>query len=155
MPKTFEGNLSAQGLKFGLVVGRFNNFISARLLEGALDGLVRHGAADEDISVAWVPGAIEVPLIAKKMAESGKYDAIIALAVVIRGSTPHFEHVCNALTRGLGTISLETGLPVIYGAVTTDTIDQAIERAGTKSGNKGFDAAMTAVEMANLSKLFS
>jgi len=154
MPKTYEGNLDAKGLKFGIVVGRFNDFISGRLLDGALDGLVRHGALDKDIEVAWVPGAIEVPLIVRKMAASGKYDAVIALAVVIRGSTPHFEHVCNALTRGLGSIALETGLPVVYGAVTTDTIDQAIERAGTKSGNKGFDAAMTAIEMANLCKLF-
>ena len=154
MAKTYEGNLIAKGLKFGIVVARFNDFISGRLLDGALDGLVRHGASDKDIEVAWVPGAIEVPLIAKKMAASGKYDAVIALAVVIRGGTPHFEHVCNALTRGLGAISLETGLPVVYGAVTTDSIEQAIERAGTKSGNKGFDAAMTAIEMANLSKLF-
>lgn len=153
MAKNIEGNLVAAGLKFGIVVSRFNDFISMRLLDGAKDGLVRHGAAEKDIDVAWVPGAIEVPLIAKKMAASGKYDAVICIAVVIRGATPHFDHVSNALTRGLGTISLETGLPVIYGALTTDTIDQAIERAGTKSGNKGFDAAMTAIEMANLCKV--
>ena len=146
----FEGKLMAAGLKFGIVVSRFNEFMTGRLLEGAMDSLDRHGAAAEDIDVAWVPGAMEIPVVAKKMAESKKYDAVICLAVVIRGGTPHFEHVCNALTRGVGTISLETGLPVIYGAVTTDTIDQAIERAGTKAGNKGFDAANTAVEMANL-----
>ena len=153
MAKNIEGNLVATGLKFGIVVSRFNDFISMRLLDGAKDGLVRHGASEKDIDVAWVPGAIEVPLVAKKMAATGKYDAVICIAVVIRGATPHFDHVSNALTRGLGSISLETGLPIIYGALTTDTIDQAIERAGTKSGNKGFDAAMTAIEMANLCKV--
>ena len=153
MGKSFEGNLVAKGLKFGIVVSRFNDFISMRLLDGAKDGLIRHGTSEEDISIAWVPGSVEVPLIAKKMAESGKYNAVICLAVVIRGATPHFDHVSNALTRGLGNIALETGIPVIYGAITSDTLDQAIERAGSKSGNKGFDAAMTAIEMANLCKV--
>ncbi len=146
----FEGKLMAAGLKFGIVVSRFNDFMTNRLLEGALDSLDRHGAVIDDIDIAWVPGAMEIPVVAKKMAESKKYDAVISLAVVIRGGTPHFEHVCNALTRGVSSISLETGVPVIYGAITADTIDQAIERAGTKAGNKGFDAANTAVEMANL-----
>lgn len=146
----FEGKLMAAGLKFGIVVSRFNDFMTSRLLEGALDSLDRHGAVMDDIDIAWVPGAMEIPVVVKKMAESKKYDAVISLAVVIRGGTPHFEHVCNALTRGVSSISLETGVPVIYGAITADTIDQAIERAGTKAGNKGFDAANTAVEMANL-----
>ena len=150
MAKTFEGNLKASGFKFGIVISRFNSFITNRLLEGAMDALVRHGALEEDVAVAWVPGAMEVPLAAQKMAESKKYDAIICLSAVIRGATPHFEHVSNYLTRGLGTISLNAGMPVIFGAITADTIEQAIERAGTKAGNKGFDAATAAIEMVNL-----
>jgi len=150
MANNYEGKLLAAGLKFGIVVSRFNDFMTGRLLGGAMDALIRHGASSDDIDVAWVPGAMEIPVVAKRMATSKKYDAVICLAVVIRGGTPHFYHVCNALTRGVGTISLETGVPTIYGAITTDTIDQAIERAGTKAGNKGFDAANTAIEMANL-----
>jgi len=150
MANNYEGKLLAAGLKFGIVVSRFNDFMTGRLLGGAMDALIRHGASSDDIDVAWVPGAMEIPVVAKRMATSKKYDAVICLAVVIRGGTPHFDHVCNALTRGVGTISLETGVPTIYGAITTDTIDQAIERAGTKAGNKGFDAANTAIEMANL-----
>ncbi|MFA6451645.1 MAG: 6,7-dimethyl-8-ribityllumazine synthase [bacterium] len=150
MANILEGKLMAAGLKFGIVVSRFNEFMTGKLLEGAMDSLTRHGASAGDVDVAWVPGAMEIPIVAKRMAVSKKYDAIICLAVVIRGGTPHFEHVCNALTRGVGTIALETGVPTIYGAVTTDSIDQAIERAGTKAGNKGFDAANTAIEMANL-----
>ncbi len=150
MANNFEGKLLAAGLKFGIVVSRFNDFMTGRLLGGAMDALIRHGASSDDIDVAWVPGAMEIPVVAKRMAASKKYDAVICLAVVIRGGTPHFDHVCNALTRGVGAISLETGVPTIYGAITTDTIDQAIERAGTKAGNKGFDAANTAIEMANL-----
>ncbi len=150
MANNYEGKLLAAGLKFGIVVSRFNDFMTGRLLGGAMDALIRHGASSDDIDVAWVPGAMEIPVVAKRMAISKKYDAVICLAVVIRGGTPHFDHVCNALTRGVGTISLETGVPTIYGAITTDTIDQAIERAGTKAGNKGFDAANTAIEMANL-----
>jgi len=152
MANLYEGKLVATGLKFGIVVGRFNDFISGRLLDGAMDALVRHGASDGNIDVAWVPGSMEVPVVAKKMATSGKYDAVICLAVVIRGGTAHFDHVCNAITRGVGTIQLETGVPTIFGVITTDTIEQAIERAGTKSGNKGFSAAMSAIEMANLMK---
>jgi 6,7-dimethyl-8-ribityllumazine synthase len=154
MSNKFEGKLMAAGLKFGIVVSRFNEFMTSKLLEGAMDSLTRHGATAEDIDVAWVPGAMEIPVVAKRMATSKKYDAVICLAVVIRGGTPHFEHVCNALTRGVGTIALETGVPTIYGAVTTDSIDQAIERTGTKAGNKGFDAANTAIEMANLLRQF-
>ena len=150
MAKILEGNLKAQGFKFGIVISRFNSFITNRLLEGAQDALVRHGAKGEDITIAWVPGAMEVPLAAQKMAEAKKYDAIICLSAVIRGATPHFEYVNNYLTRGIGTISLNSGLPVIFGAITADTIEQAIERAGTKAGNKGFDAAATAIEMVNL-----
>lgn len=150
MSKIYEGNLKATGLKFGIVVSRFNNFICDRLLEGAKDALIRHGAVEKDIEIAMVPGAMEVSLAAQKMAQSGKYNAIICLAAVIRGATPHFEQVTSSLTRGLGTISLGTGVPVIFGAITADTIEQAIERAGTKSGNKGFDAAVAAIEMANL-----
>lgn len=154
MANYFEGNLIATGLKFGVVVGRFNDFISGRLLDGALDAFKRHGAAEKDVDVAWVPGSMEVPVIAQKMAKTGKYDAIVCLAVVIRGGTPHFDHVCNAITRGVEKIALDTGVPTIYGVVTTDNIEQAIERAGTKSGNKGFSAAVSAIEMANLNKSF-
>lgn len=150
MAKTFEGNFVATGKKFGIVVGRFNEFISSKLLGGAMDALVRHGADENDIDVAWVPGSFEIPLIAKKMAESGRYHAVITLGAVIRGATPHFDHVANEASKGVGQVTLQTGVPVIFGILTTDTIEQAVERAGTKAGNKGFDAAVAAIEMANL-----
>ncbi|MDF2596118.1 MAG: ribH [Clostridia bacterium] len=152
--KIIEGKLVAQGLKFGVVVGRFNEFIGSKLLAGAIDGLIRHGVMEEDIEMTWVPGAFEIPLIAKKMAGSKKYDAVICLGAVIRGSTPHFDYVSNEVTKGVASVSLETEVPVIFGVLTTDTIEQAIERAGTKAGNKGYDAAVTAIEMANLLKQF-
>lgn len=150
MPNVFEGHLVAQGLKFGLVVGRFNEFITSKLLGGALDAFRRHGARDEDIDIAWVPGAFEIPLVARKMAESGKYDAVVTLGAVIRGSTPHFDYVCNEAAKGVAQVAMQTGLPVIFGILTTDSIEQAVERAGTKAGNKGWDAAVSAIEMANL-----
>jgi 6,7-dimethyl-8-ribityllumazine synthase len=146
----FEGKLVAEGLKFAIVVGRFNEFISSKLLGGALDGLKRHGVNEEDIDVAWVPGAFEIPLVAKKLAKSDKYDAVICLGAVIRGSTPHFDYVCAEVSKGVASVSLNTEKPVIFGVLTTDSIEQAIERAGTKAGNKGYDAAVTAIEMANL-----
>ena len=152
MPRFFEGKLDATGLKAGIVVSRFNSFISERLLEGAIDALVRHGADDQDIHVARVPGAFEIPLAVKKMAAQGKYDAIIALGAVIRGSTPHFEYVSSEVTKGVAAVSLESGIPVAFGVLTTDSIEQAVERAGTKAGNKGFEAAVTAIETANLLK---
>ena len=152
MPKTIEGDLSAKALKFGIVVSRFNDFITSRLLGGALDALQRSGAADADVTVARVPGAREVPLAAKHMAESGRYDAVICLGAVIRGSTPHFDYVAAESSKGVAEITLGTGLPVIYGILTTDTIEQAVERAGTKAGNRGYDAAIAAVEMVNLLK---
>lgn len=148
--KIYEGKLIADGLKFGIVVGRFNEFIGGKLLTGALDALSRHGVAQEDIEIAWVPGAFEIPLIAKKMASSKKYDGVICLGAVIRGSTPHFEYVSSEVSKGVAHVTLDTEVPVIFGVLTTDTIEQAIERAGTKAGNKGFEAAVTAVEMANL-----
>lgn len=148
--KTYEGNLISQGLKYGIVVGRFNEFIGSKLLSGAVDGLKRHGVTDEEIEVAWVPGAFEIPLIAKKMANSKKYDAVICLGAVIRGSTAHFEYVSSEVTKGIAMASLESEIPVIFGVLTTDTIEQAIERSGTKAGNKGFEASVTAIEMANL-----
>lgn len=151
--RTLEGNLIAEGLKFGIIAGRFNEFIGGKLVSGALDALKRHGAKEEDIELAWVPGAFEIPLIAKKMATSEKYDAIICVGAVIRGSTPHFDYVSNEVSKGIAHVSLETGTPVIFGVLTTDTIEQAIERAGTKAGNKGYDAAVTAIEMANLLKI--
>jgi 6,7-dimethyl-8-ribityllumazine synthase len=152
MPKFIEGKLNAEGLRVGIVVGRFNSFIGERLLEGALDALIRHGADDAMITVARVPGAFEIPLAAQKMAKSGKYDALICLGAVIRGSTPHFDYVASEVSKGIAHVSLETGVPVAFGVLTTDTIEQAIERAGTKAGNKGFDAAMTVIETANLFK---
>lgn len=152
--KMYEGKLVAEGLKFGIIVGRFNEFIVGKLLSGALDGLKRHGVEEGDIEVAWVPGAFEIPLTAKKMAKSKKYDAVICLGAVIRGATPHFEYVSSEVSKGIANVSLETETPVIFGVLTTDTIEQAIERAGTKAGNKGYDAAVTAIEMSNLLKQF-
>lgn len=145
-----EGNLKADGKKFAIIVARFNSFISDKLLEGALDTLLRSGALDEDIDVARVPGAFEIPLIAKKMAASHKYDAVICLGVVIRGATPHFDVVVNEVSKGSAQVGLETGVPVIFGVLTTETIEQAIERSGTKAGNKGAEVAVAAIEMANL-----
>ncbi|MBW2158106.1 MAG: 6,7-dimethyl-8-ribityllumazine synthase [Deltaproteobacteria bacterium] len=150
MPKIIEANLLAEGKKFGLIVSRFNDFITERLFEGALDGLLRSGARDEDIEVVKVPGAFEIPLMAKKMAATDRYHAIICLGAVIRGATPHFDYVSAEVSKGIAMVSLESEVPVIFGIVTTDTIEQAIERAGTKAGNKGWDAAITAIEMANL-----
>lgn len=150
MANIYEGNLVSNGLKYGIVVGRFNEFITSKLLSGALDALKRHGANDEEVSVAWVPGAFEIPFAAQKMAESGKYDAVITLGTVIRGSTTHYDYVCNEVAKGVAAVGLKTGVPTIFGVVTTENIEQAIERAGTKAGNKGWDAAMAAIEMANL-----
>jgi 6,7-dimethyl-8-ribityllumazine synthase len=150
MPKIYEGKLIAKDKKFAIVVSRFNEFISSKLLDGALDGLSRHGVEDNEIDVTWVSGSFEIPHIAKLMAESGKYDAVICLGAVIRGSTPHFDYISAEVTKGIAHISLTSRVPAIYGVITTDTIEQAIERAGTKSGNKGFDAAMTAIELVNL-----
>ena len=150
--KIFEGKLISDGLKFGIIVGRFNEFIGSKLLSGALDALKRHDVNEEDIDITWVPGAFEIPLVAKKMAKTEKYDAVICLGAVIRGATPHFDYVSNEVTKGIAKVSLDTELPIIFGILTTDTIEQAIERAGTKAGNKGYDAAITAIEMANLLK---
>ena len=152
MSKTYEGNLLGKGLKFGMVVSRFNEFFSAKLLEGAKDALLRHGVADTDIEVAWTPGSFEIPLIAQKMAESKKYNAVICLGAVIRGGTPHFDYIASEVAKGIANVGLKTGVPVIFGVITTDTLEQAIERSGTKDGNKGFDAAVSAIEMANLVK---
>jgi 6,7-dimethyl-8-ribityllumazine synthase len=150
MPNVYEGSLEATGLRFGIVVSRFNGFITEKLLEGALDALRRHGAEDSDIDVAWVPGAFEIPLVADKMAESRKYDAVIALGCVIRGSTTHYDYVCNEVSKGVAAASVRHGLPVIFGVITTENIEQAVERAGTKAGNKGWEAAAAAIETANL-----
>ncbi|WP_371369214.1 6,7-dimethyl-8-ribityllumazine synthase [Sporomusa rhizae] len=150
--KILEGNLVAEGLKIGIITARFNEFINTKLLEGALDALKRHGASMENVEIAWVPGAFEIPLIAKKMAMSKKYDAVICLGTVIRGSTSHYDYVCAEVSKGVAHVGLESGVPTIFGVLTTDTIEQAIERAGTKAGNKGFDAAVSAIEMANLIK---
>jgi 6,7-dimethyl-8-ribityllumazine synthase len=152
--KVYEGQLVSHGLKYGIVVGRFNEFITSKLLGGALDALKRHGVDEDEIEVAWVPGAFEIPLIAQKMAESKKYDAVITLGAVIRGSTPHFDYVCSEVSKGVSAISLKTGVPTIFGVLTTDSIEQAVERAGTKAGNKGWEAASTAIEMANLAQQF-
>ena len=152
MGTTYEGHLVGTGLKIGIVVARFNEFITGKLLSGAEDALRRHGVNESDIATAWVPGAYEIPLVAKKMATSGKYDAIITLGTVIRGSTPHFDYVCSEVAKGVSAINLDEGIPVIFGVLTTDTIEQAIERAGTKAGNKGWDAGSVAIEMANLMK---
>lgn len=150
MYKTIEGMFQGEGLKVGIIVGRFNELIGSKLLGGAIDGLKRHGVSEEAIDVAWAPGAYEIPLVAQKMAKSGRYDAVITLGAVIRGATPHFEYVSAEVSKGVAHVGLETGVPVIFGVLTVDTIEQAIERAGTKAGNKGFEAAMTAIEMANL-----
>jgi len=150
MPKTIEGSLVSKGKKYGIVVSRFNEFISNKLLGGALDALQRHGVKDDEITVAWVPGSFEIPVAAKRFADSGKYDAVIALGAVIRGSTPHFDYVAAEVSKGVAQISLSGKTPVMFGVLTTDTIEQAIERAGTKAGNKGFDAAVAAIEMVNL-----
>lgn len=152
MPHFFEGKLDAKGLTFGIIVSRFNSFISERLLEGAVDALLRHGGDDKNIDVARVPGAFEIPLAAKKMVESGKYHAVICLGAVIRGSTPHFDFVASEVSKGVASVSLESGVPIAFGVLTTDSIEQAVERAGTKAGNKGFEAAVTAIETANLFK---
>ena len=152
MPKTIEGRLDAKGLKIGILVSRFNSFIGERLVEGATDALLRHGAASDDLVVVRVPGAFEIPPAAKKMAATGRYDALICLGAVIRGATPHFDYVAAEVSKGIAAVSMDAGIPVTFGVLTTDTLEQAIERAGTKAGNKGFDAAMAAVEMANLYK---
>ena len=149
---TFEGHLIGTGLKFGIVVARFNELLSSRLLSGAQDALVRHGVEADDIDVAWVPGAFEIPMVAGKFAASGRYDAVIALGVVIRGGTPHFEYVASEVSKGVAKASLDTGVPVMFGVITADTIDQAVERSGTKAGNKGWESAVAAIEMANLTK---
>ena len=149
---TLEGKLLAEGQRIGIVAARFNEFITSKLLGGAVDAFVRHGGEDGKIDVAWVPGAFEVPLVAKKMAESGKYDAVVCLGAVIRGATPHFDMVANEATKGIANVSLQTEVPVIFGILTTDSIEQAVERAGTKAGNKGFGAMTTAIEMVNLLK---
>ena len=146
----YEGNLIGTGLKVGIVVSRFNELLSSRLLSGAIDGLTRHDVAEGDVDVAWVPGAFEIPLVAKRMAESGRYHAVLALGVIIRGGTPHFEYVASEVSKGVAKASLDTGVPVVFGVITADTIEQAVERAGTKSGNKGWAAAESAIEMANL-----
>ena len=150
MSKIIEGTLEAKGFRFGILVSRFNSFISDRLLEGAIDTLVRHGADQQQLSIVKVPGAFELPLVAKKMAESDKYDALICLGAVIRGGTPHFEYVSAEMTKGIASVSLQAGLPIAFGVLTTDSVEQAIERAGTKAGNKGVAAAMSAIEMGNL-----
>ena len=150
--KTIEGKLIAEGLKVGIVVARFNEFIGSKLLGGAIDGLVRHGMNEDDIEVVWVPGAFEIPVMAQKMAQSKKYDAIICLGAVIKGSTSHYDYVCAEVSKGIASVSLQFGLPVMFGVLTTDNIEQAIERAGTKAGNKGYDVACSAIEMVNLMK---
>ena len=152
MGKLFEGMLQGKGLKFALVISRFNEFISSKLLDGAQDALKRHGVNEVDVDIAWVPGSFEIPLAAKKLADTKKYDAVICLGAVIRGATPHFEYVANEVAKGIAKIGLDTGIPIAYGIVTADNLEQAIERAGTKAGNRGFDAAVSAIEMANLMK---
>lgn len=149
-----EGKLVAEGAKIGIVASRFNEFITSKLVSGAVDGLKRHNVNDDDITLAWVPGAFEIPLIADKMANSGKYDAVICLGAVIRGATSHYDYVCNEVSKGIASVSLKSGIPVLFGVVTTENIEQAIERAGTKAGNKGYDCALSAIEMINLAKNF-
>lgn len=150
--KTLEGKLVAEGMKVGIVASRFNEFIVSKLVSGAVDGLVRHNVNDDDISIAWVPGAFEIPVIADKMAKSGKYDAVICVGAVIRGATSHYDYVCNEVSKGIAQASMSSGVPVLFGILTTDSIEQAIERAGTKAGNKGYDCALSAIEMVNLMK---
>lgn len=152
MSKQYEGTLLGKGLKFGLVISRFNEFFSKKMLEGAVDALLRHGVNEDDIEQAWTPGSFELPLVAQKMAQTKKYDAVICLGAVIRGSTPHFDFVSAEVTKGIARVNLDTGVPVIYGVITTDTLEQAIERSGSKAGNRGFNAAVSAIEMANLVK---
>lgn len=153
--KVLEGNVVADGVKIAIVGARFNEFIVSKLISGAEDGLVRHGVKEEDITLAWVPGAFEIPLVAKKLALSGKYDAVICLGAVIRGATSHYDYVCAEVSKGIAAVGLEAGIPVMFGVVTTDNIEQAIERAGTKAGNKGYDCALGAIEMINLTKKLS
>ena len=155
MPNYIEGSLIAEGKKFAMIVSRFNDFITDRLVGGAMDALIRSGARDEDIDIVKVPGAFEIPMLAQKMAARGRYDAIICLGAVIRGATSHYDYVCAEVSKGIASVSLESGVPVIFGVLTTDTIEQAVERAGTKAGNKGWDAAISAVEMANLTEAVS
>ncbi len=150
--KVLEGNFAGKGIKVGIVAARFNEFITSKLLSGAMDGLVRHEVSEDDIEVAWVPGAFEIPLVAQKMANSGKYDAVICLGAVIRGATSHYDYVCNEVSKGIAAVGLNSGIPVLFGVVTTENIEQAIERAGTKAGNKGYDCALSAIEMVNLMK---
>ena len=147
---TLEGKLVATDMKVGIVAGRFNEFITSKLVGGAMDGLLRHDVKDEDVDIAWVPGAFEIPLVASKMAKSGKYDAVICLGAVIRGDTTHYDYVCNEVSKGIATVSLESGIPVMFGVLTTENIEQAIARAGSKGGNKGYDCALSAIEMVNL-----
>ncbi len=148
--KTYEGKLVSKGIKVAIVAARFNEFITSKLVSGAMDGLLRHDVAEEDVSLAWVPGAFEIPVIASRLAKSGKYDAVICLGAVIRGSTSHYDYVCSEVSKGIASVSLETGVPVMFGILTTENIEQAIERAGTKAGNKGYDCALCAIEMVNL-----
>ena len=152
MGKQYEGALLGEGLRFGMVIARFNEFISVRLLDGARDGLLRHGVKDDDIDTAWTPGSFEIPVIANKMAQSGKYDAVLCLGAVIRGGTPHFDYIAAEVSKGIAKVAMDTGVPVIFGVITADSLEQAIERAGTKEGNMGFKAAMSGIEMANLVK---
>jgi len=153
MPNIYEGSFNAEGLKFAIVVSRFNHFIADKLLSGAMDAIYRHGGKEEDITVVRVPGSFEIPSVANKLVESGKYDAIICLGVLIRGDTPHFDYIASEVSKGIANIAINSGIPVLFGVITADTIEQAIERAGTKQGNKGFDTAMAAIEMANLYKI--
>jgi 6,7-dimethyl-8-ribityllumazine synthase len=155
MGRRFEGRLIGSGLKLAIVVARFNDFFTSKLYEGALDGLVRHGVDEANVDVAWVPGSFEIALVARKLAETGRYDAVICLGAVIRGATPHFEYVAAEASKGIAAVALQTGVPTIFGVLTTDTLEQAVERSGTKAGNKGYDAAMTAIEMANLLRTIS
>jgi 6,7-dimethyl-8-ribityllumazine synthase len=150
MPKVMEGRLTAEGFRFAIVVSRFNDFITSRLVDGAMDALARHGAADEDVLLIKVPGAFEIPVAAKKLAQAGRYDAVVCLGAVIRGATPHFDYVAAEVSKGIANVALETGVPVTFGVLTTDSLEQAIERAGSKAGNKGWEAAMAAIEMVNL-----
>lgn len=150
--KTVEGNVVGKGLKIGIVAARFNEFIVSKLISGAEDALVRHGVSSDDVELAWVPGAFEIPMIAQKMARSGKYDAVLCLGAVIKGSTSHYDYVCAEVSKGVAAVGLDTGVPTLFGVLTTDNIEQAIERAGTKAGNKGYDVACSAIEMANLVK---